>query len=239
MQKFDIEESTINRPIHYKIPENTGINSYFIYNNLNEQKLIKKISNISRNSTKYSNSKEKKIGEIKNIIERNKIDILFSKTYDKINNKNNYTTIPKRRLETISKHKKEIIKDDITNKNNYYNFLFRKKHYRNNDNYFLNKQYIWSKTVLDQKKIKAYKNIYKIKYIDILPSFQKKIYENHKYKRDKTIPKILKLNSHEKPYNSNLFNKRKKIFQRKKIIKDNFVNKINSIEFNSIFKSEM
>ena len=126
LQKFDIEESAINRPIHYKIPENTGINSYFIYNNLNEQKLIKKIFNISRNSTKYSNSKEKNIGEIKNIIERNKIDILFSKTYDKINNKNNYTTIPKRKLETISKHKKEIIKDDITNKNNYYNFLFKK-----------------------------------------------------------------------------------------------------------------
>ena len=218
LQKFDIEESNINRPIHYKIPENTGINCYFIYNNLNEQKLNQKISNISRNSTKYSNSKEKKIGKIKNIIERNKIDILFSKTYDKINNKNNYTIIPKRKLETISKHKKEIIKDDITNKNNYYNFLFKKKPYRNNDNYFLNKQYAWSKTFLDQKKIKAYKNIYKIKYIDILPSFHKKIYENHKYKRDKTIPKILKLNSHEKPYNSNLFNKRKNIFQRNKII---------------------
>ena len=234
-QKFSIKESMINRPIHYKIPENTGINTYLIYNNFNEQRLHKKISGISRNRTNYSKSKENNIRKIKNNIERTKLDILFSKTYDKINNKKNYTIIPNRKLEIITKQNKETIKDDITHKNNFYNNLFKKRLYRNNDNYFLDKQYTWSKTFLEQKKIKDYKNFYKIKYIDTIPSFQRKIYDPHKYQRDKTIPKIIKLNSPEHSYKSNLFYKRKNIFQKKKLIKDNYGNKMNTINFNHKF----
>ena len=154
--KFDIEESNINRPIHYKIPDNTGIDSYLIYNTLNEQKLNKKISKISRNKTNFEKNTEKNIRQIKNNIKRSKIDILFNKTYDKIFNKININSnylIKKRNLEEMSSFSKEKMKNDLENKNIFINHcLFKKKYYRNNDNYFFNKQYNWSKTLLEQKK---------------------------------------------------------------------------------------
>ena len=212
-QKYNIEESSINRPIHYKIPENIGKNTYFIFNKLKEELLNKNICN--NNKTLYSINKENNIKKIKNNIQRNKIEIEFNKTYNKINHKIEYKPnkhiTPIRKLETISLLRKEKIKDDLINMKNFYHSIFKKKYFRNKDNYFIEKHYTWSKILLEQKKIKKYKNRYKIKYIDILPNFHKKIFENHKYKRDGTIPKIIKLNIQNK------FNKNKNI---DKIFKD-------------------
>jgi len=235
-KKFNIEESCLNRPIHYKIPDNVGINTYLIYNSLNEQKLNKKVKKISRNITNYSLNKGNNIRQLKNSVQRNKIDIIFNKTYDKLSNQfrnSEYYLDSNKKPETISNFRKEKIKDDITNKNNFYNSIFKKNYYRNNDNYFLDKQYTWSKTLLERRQIKKYKKIYKIQYIDTLPSFHKKIYENHKYQRDKSIPKIIKINS-PNDNNSNkstLFNKKKRIIENKK--KSFSIKK--RINFNTLF----
>ena len=235
--KFDIEESNINRPIHYKIPDNTGKNTYLIYNTLDEQRLNNKISKISANKTYYEIKTEKNIRQIKNNIKRSKIDFLFNKTYDKIFNKININSnylIKKRNIEEMSSFSKEKMKNDLENKNIFINHsLFKKKYYRNNDNYFFNKQYNWSKTLLEQKKIKNYKKIYKIKYIDTLPSINKKIYENHKYQRDKTIPKIIKLNSSiNKSKKRKILNLKRNIFHKQKYSIDK-----NKIKYNSIINS--
>lgn len=228
--KYNIEESNINRPIHYKIPDNIGVNYYLINNNLDEQRLNKKISKILKNKTNYTINKENNIKKIKNRILNNKIDILFNKTYDTINNKiiiyPNYY-IQKRKCDKILVFSKGKMKDDIAKKSNVYNFLFKKKIYRNRDNYFLDKQYTWSKELLDQKKLKNYEALYKIKYIDTIPSFHNKIYENHKYIRDRTIPKIIKINSNSKKYI--LFNKK-----RNTIHNNNFFPDENESKFNSI-----
>lgn len=208
--KFNIEECCINRPLHYRIPTTLDSNPYLIYNNLNEERFKKKIFKISRNITNYSRNKENNIQQIKTNLQRNKIDFIFNKTYDKINN-NKYRNIDNinisnKKLQTISNFSKEKIKTDLINKNNFYNSLFKKEGHRNNNNYFLDKQFTWSKTLLEQKQIKKYKKIYKLKYIDTFSSIPKKIYNSHKYKRDITIPKIIKLNS----YSNRLFNKKRK-----------------------------
>ena len=134
----------------------------------------------------------------------------------------------------MSSFSKEKMKNDLENKNIFINHsLFKKKYYRNNDNYFFNKQYNWSKTLLEQKKIKNYKKIYKIKYIDTLPSINKKIYENHKYQRDKTIPKIIKLNSSiNKSKKRKILNLKRNIFHKQKYSIDK-----NKIKYNSIINS--
>ena len=231
--KFDIEESNINRPIHYKIPDNTGKNSYLIYNTVDEQRLNKKISKITKNKTNYEKNTENNIRQIKKNIKKSKIDILFNKTYDKIFNKidiNSNYLMQKRIFVEMSSFSKEKMKDDLENKNIFINnTLFKKKFYRNNNNYFFNKQYNWSKTLLEQKKIKNYKKIYKIKYIDTLPSITKKIYENHKYQRDKTIPKIIKLNSTINSKKRNILNLKRKIILNQKYSIDK-----NKIKYNSI-----
>jgi hypothetical protein len=209
--KYNIEERCLNTPIHYRIPSNLGDNPYLLYNNSKEQKLKKKISKISSNITKYSRNKENNIKQIKDNIQKNKIDIIFNKTYYKTNNnirKSDGLFISKDKIKEISNISKEKIKNDLMNKKRFYDSIFKKEYHRNIDRYFLDKQYTWSKTFLEQKQIKKYKNLYKIEYIDTMPSFPQKIYCNYKYKRDKTIPKIIKLNSSNKSF---LFNKRTKL----------------------------
>lgn len=200
-QRYNIEDSLINRPIHYSIPKSIGIHPYLILNNPKED-YFKKIISKARTKLTYSRNKEKIIKKTKLNIQRNKVGILFSKTYDKINNNlriNTNNLIPKKRLETLSDFTKEKYIDDITNKSNFYNDLFKKNKKRIQDNYFFDKQNNWSNMYLEQKLINKYKNIYTIKYMDTLPFFPKKIYYKHKYEKDETIPVIVKLSE---PINS-------------------------------------
>ena len=203
-QRFNIEESLINRPIHCSIPKSIGAHPYLILNNPKEE-YFKKIINKAKTKLTYSRNKEKSINQIKSNIKRNKVEILFNKTYDKINNNlrlNTNNLIPKKRLETLSDITKEKYIDDITNKSNFYNYLFNKNKKRIQDNYFFDKQNNWSNIYLEQKQINKYKNLYTIKYMDTLPFFPKKIYYNHKYRKDETIPVIVKLNEPINSYKS-------------------------------------
>jgi hypothetical protein len=201
-QRYNIEDSLINRPIHYSIPKSIETHPYLILNNPKED-YFKKIINKAKTKLTYSRNKEKIIKKTKLNIQRNKVDILFSKTYDKINNNlriNTNNLIPKKRLETLSDFTKGKYIDDITNKSNFYNDLFKKNTKRIHDNYFFDKQNNWSNIYLEQKLINKYKNdIYTIKYMDTLPFFPKKIYYKHKYEKDETIPVIVKLSE---PINS-------------------------------------
>jgi hypothetical protein len=196
-QRYNIEESLINRPIHYSIPKSIGTHPYLILNNPKEDYFKKKIRKAKTKLT-FLRYKEKIINKTKSNIQRNKVDILFNKTYDKINNRLRIYTknlVPKKRLETLSDFTKEKYIDDITNKRNFYNDLLSKKK-RIQDNYFFEKQNNWSNTYLEKKQINEYKNLYTIKYMDTLPFFPKKIYYRHKYEKDETIPVIVKLNKY-------------------------------------------
>lgn len=200
-QRYNVEELLINRPIHYSIPKSIGIHPYLIVNNPKED-YFKKIISKAKTKLTFSRNKEKIINKAKSNIQRNKVDILFNKTYDKINNNLRLYTkniIPKKRLETLSDFTKEIYIDDIASKSNFYNDLFNKSKKRIQDNYFFDKQKNWSNKYLEQKQINKYKNLYTIRYIDTLPFFPKKIYYRHKYEKDGTIPVIIKLNE---PINS-------------------------------------
>ena len=196
-QRYNIEESLINRPIHYSIPKSIETHPYLILNNPKEDYFKKKIRKAKTKLT-FLRYKEKIINKTKSNIQRNKVDILFNKTYDKINNRLRIYTknlVPKKRLETLSDLTKEKYIDDITKKSNFYNDLLSKKK-RIQDNYFFEKQNNWSNTYLEKKQINEYKNLYTIKYMDTLPFFPKKIYYRHKYEKDETIPVIVKLNKY-------------------------------------------
>lgn len=208
IKKYNIDESLVNRPIHYKVPENIGLHPFFLRNNPKERNFRRLINKITIKNIKYSKNKEKTISQMKNSIKRNKVDLLFNKTYDKINNNfriSGANSIPKKRLETLSIFSKEKIKDEITKNSNFYNKLLHRNNQRNNDNYFLEKQYTWSNTLFEYKDINKYKNFYTIKYVDTVPHFPRKIYYKHKYKKDGAIPSIIKLNT---PIKAILFNKK-------------------------------
>ena len=209
-ERFNIEECCINRPIHYRVPKNIGQHPYLTINNEKEKRIKKIIGKIHNNIKIYSRNKVKTINQLENKVQRKRIDILFNKTYDKINNKfrvynNNFT--PNKKLETINTYWKEKIKDNLINHINFYNNLFKKNNYKKKRDYLLEKQYIKSKILLEQKQIQDYNNIYKIKYIDILPFFPKTIFYDHKFKRDTDIPKINKLFSPSYSHKFLLFNK--------------------------------
>lgn len=194
-QRYNIEESLINRPIHYSIPKSIETHPYLIVNNPKED-YFKKIISKAKTKLTFSRNKEKIINKTKSNIQRNKVDILFNKTYDKINNKLRIYTknvIPKKRLETLSDFTKEKYIDDIANKSNFYKDLFNKNKKRIQDNYFFDKQSNWSNIYLEQKQINKYKNLYTIRYMDTLPFFPKNFYYRHKYEKDETIPIIVKL----------------------------------------------
>lgn len=194
-QRYNIEQSLINRPIHYSIPKSIETHPYLIVNNPKED-YFKKIISKAKTKLTFSRNKEKIINKTKSNIQRNKVDILFNKTYDKINNKLRIYTknvIPKKRLETLSDFTKEKYIDDIANKSNFYKDLFNKNKKRIQDNYFFDKQSNWSNIYLEQKQINKYKNLYTIRYMDTLPFFPKNFYYRHKYEKDETIPIIVKL----------------------------------------------
>jgi len=242
IKRFNIEEYLVNRPIHYKVPENIGLHPFFLRNNPKERNFRKLINKANVNNIEYSKNKEKTIIQMKNSIKRNKVDLLFNKTYDKINNNfrmSGTNSLPKKRLETLSIFSKEKIKDEITKKSNFYNKLLHRNTQRNKDNYYLEKQYTWSNTLLENKDINKYKNYYTIKYVDTIPFFPRKIFYNHKFKKDGSIPSIVKLNN---PIKSLLFNKKLKIVKSQKFVtarnkeKDNYNSEKNdNVVFKPIF----
>lgn len=242
IKRYNIEESLVNRPIHYKVPENIGLHPFFLRNNSKESNFRRLINKATIDNIKYSKNKEKTITQMKNNIKRNKVDLLFNKTYDKINNNfriSGANSLPKKRLETLSIFSKEKIKDEITKTCNFYNKLLHRTNQRNKDNYNLEKQYTWSNTLLEQKDINKYKNFYTIKYVDTVPFFPRKIYYNHKFKKDGSIPSIIKLNA---PIKSLIFNKKLKIVKSQKFVaaknkdKDAYDSKNNdNVAFKPIF----
>lgn len=193
LKKYNIPLSSINRPIHYRIPEFylTKNNTCLSFDKQSSSNLKQK--NILSSPILYrtiTKEREKNTLIRKQKIQKAKIDLLISETYDKINNKirlkNEY--FPKINSESnlhfISKYLKEKYKNNLmSNKVLIHPLSPQKK------DCYLNKQYLWSSKFLEYIKMEKYKKIYRIKHINIHCS----------------IGDIVKNNINKKSYIKNIF----------------------------------
>ena len=208
--KYNISNEIINSSIHYKVPNyifksKNGINNQCIYHYptdnifnfqvhfkpellLDNRQLLKKL-----NKTQYMNKRMKEKDELISKIQKEKINLLIQRSYNKINNNirkyNKSLTLPKQHnnikvkpLPIVSKNKiiehilqrYKIYMDKNKNIDNHYNLINEK----------MKKQYIWSHNILEEKKIKEYKKIYRIKYLEN---------NNNKLKNEGNLPNLTKL----------------------------------------------
>mgnify|MGYP006873146025 CR=1 FL=1 len=226
IKRFNLPESIINSPIHYKIPK-------FVFQNKNEVNnqcefhhpsnslfklqikthpdlLLDKSSHLNKiTKTQYSENKKRIIYNLLTKVQREKLDLLIDKAYQKINNNirkyNKSISIPKNRrnlkLKPISLISKEFIIDhamgqvqkyfhfNLKNKNNSFEFVDPSD---NNNNSSRNRELVWSHNFIEDKKNDDYRKRYRIKYIDT----EDRLYNNlkkEKMKKDKSIPTITKI----------------------------------------------
>ena len=160
---FLLVQSMINYPVHYNPYKNSKDS-----NNINNNLLIKNLKEINFIS-EYSKKKYKNKISLLKKVQRDKIDIFLNNIYNKINNnirdynyKNSYKNTLK--LKPISHERKEIIKDDLINK--YNNILGNKSPFAKSQP-TIDEELIWSKKILEQKKLSNYRKIYSLKCIKI------------------------------------------------------------------------
>lgn len=195
-QKYNLSHSLITKPIHYKIPD-------FVYKtkrdtiNLMKDRLEfdSDLLNLPKSKTFYTIRKEKNIYESLNRIERDKIDILINRAYDQINHnirKYNECIDHEKdlKLKYLPMITKETIKDEILGKVDRY---LSKDNKNTKENRRFDKEFIWSRNLMAVKRENEYKKMYRIKYIDV-ESEQGRKYGKSNFKRDFTIPSIIKLN---------------------------------------------
>lgn len=225
IQKYNLTESVINRPKHYKIPE-------FVNRTKRDTIQLTKeifplepgVLDLPKRKTYYSQMKEKHIYELLTKVERDKIEVLINKAYDQINNNiRKYNECIGHRKNIKLKYlplvTKELIKDDILTKVNRY--LTKGK---NPEDARFNKEFEWSKNLLAIKRDNEYKKMYRIKYINLSPSEQENRFKKSKIKRDFTIPRIVKLKKVE-------FNRREQLINSSQ--KNQNTNRNNTNDFKS------
>lgn len=230
IKKFNLTESLINSSRHYKIPKfvfesrnstNNQCQYHHPSNSLFKLQLqhhptllIDKSSVLNKfTTTQYSENKKKKIYNLMSKVQRQKIDLLINRAYQKINNSirkyNKSVSLPKNRenmrLKFLPLLNKELIIDHVMGqaqkylphknmKNN--TFDYNKKD--DNDDIFqrkLDKQFIWSHNFIEDKKMENYKKRYKIKFIDTNADNSIIINKLKKNKpiKDRSIPEIMKI----------------------------------------------
>lgn len=225
INKYNISESVINSPKHYKIPNfvfktKNEINNQCEYhhppNSLFKLQLqahpylLMDNSNINKYvKTQYTDNKNKTIRSLLTKVQRDKIDLLIKRAYHDINNKireyNKSVSLPKKRgkyrLKLIPLITKEKIIDHVMGQVQKY--LPKNKtssfDFYGND-YSLNKgklykQYIWSHNFMEEKKMEKYKKEYKIKYINTRNKILDNNFMKKKPVKDKDIPNIYKIKS--------------------------------------------
>lgn len=248
IKRYNLPESIINSSIHYKIPK-------FVFQNKNEVNnqcefhhpsdslfklqikthpdlLLDKLSHLNKiTKTQYSENKKRIIYNLLSKVQREKLDLLIDKAYQKINNNirkyNKSISIPKNRrnlkLKPISLISKEFIIDhamgqvqkyfhfNLKGKNNSFEFP-ESNEFNNNYNSSRNRQLVWSHNFIEDKKNDEYRKRYRIKYIDT----EDKIYDNRRKEKmikDRSIPNITKIKnetlySTQKNYKTYTINKR-------------------------------
>lgn len=224
IKRFNLTESIINSPVHYRIPN-------FVFKNKNDENnqcqfhhpsnsifklqlqshpelLLDKSSSLNKYTrTNYSEKKRKKIYNLMTKVQREKIDYLINKAYQKINNNireyNKSISSPKSNKKLILKKTplvtKEFIIDhvmsqvekylpNIKNRNNNSELPDNNE---SNNNLSKTKHIIWSHNFMEEKKNEEYQKNYRIKYIDTETNFLKK----EKIIKDKTIPEVIKIHT--------------------------------------------
>ena len=225
-KKFHLTESIINSSKHYSIPKfiyksRNKVNNHFknpsntifqLQLERNPEILLNKhpssISKISR--TYYSENKRKNILKLMTKIQREKIDLLINRAYQKMNyniRKYNKNIYPKRneglKLKPIPFITKECIIDHVMEQvqkyipSNSRIINNRTEMTRNNNNFnnkgILNKQVVWSLNYLEDKKMNDYKKMYKLKYLAQDYEAVKDKLKKRKIKKDKSIPLIKRI----------------------------------------------
>ena len=191
--KFNLSKDVINSTKHYKIPTmifrpKNGINNQCRYHYPTDEifnfqvqfqpdLLLDNISLKKRiNKTQYFQNKMKSTNNLISKIQRNKINLLIQRSYNKLNNNirkyNQSISLPKTENNLKIKPLPLITRNKIIE-----HILGQYKIYmdKNKDidkrydliNEKMRKQYIWSHNILEEKKIKEYKKIYRIKYLTL------------------------------------------------------------------------
>ena len=196
-KKFNLTDSIINSSKHYRIPNfvfktkseklhNKAYTPIFKNKVISLRGFIKDKSNELKNisKTQYCEKKKENINKMLSSIQKEKIDLLINRAYNKINDNireyNKNLCFPRRenkpQLDYLSLIQKQKIIDHIMNKvQKYLPFINKKyefmKYGNEKHNPKLeceekkNRQLYWSRNFLQQKKLEEYKKIYKVKYL--------------------------------------------------------------------------
>ena len=198
LKKYNLSTSCINRPVHFRIPE------IYLTNLLNQKPYLlsnskQKILSSSKNTFSFRNNDTIKRERItafqKKKLQKEKLDLLINKTYDKINNKirmrnSFFPTNKETKIGYLSKYSKDKIKDDLIEKS-YLMYPNLKTIEKSN----LNKQYEWSNNFLEQLKMQEYKKLYSLKYIKFYYSNNNvNRLKNKNNKNEISMPNIPKIN---------------------------------------------
>ena len=225
-KKFNLPDSIINSSKHYKIPK-------FVYkakslkphkqnfNYLMKNRVISlgnylnnkstELNNLSK--TQYFERKRENMNRLLSQIQRDKIDLLIDRAYNKINDNireyNTSLSIPKTdhkmQLDYLPFVQRELIINHVMNKTQRYLPLINKKYeflkygykeikQKNFDEERKVRQMLWSHNFMQQKKLEEYEKIYRIKYLNTEQTPPTSKFKDELIQKDFDYPKKNKKN---------------------------------------------
>ena len=211
---FLLVQSLINFPIHYqpkKFSQDPNDNNKYIlmssFPNILGNNNVKSKKQIHGSLSQYALKKTKNRISIIKKLQGEKIDILLNNAMDKANYnirdynyKNSNKEIKISPLPNLTRETREAIKTDIINK--YKNFSNNKKSF---ESPLKKKNDLWTKKILDERKIKIYRKIYSLKYLkmDDKLKFKIQFLKNTKNIVNNIVEENKKKNKYKTYYNKN------------------------------------
>lgn len=211
---FLLVQSLINFPIHYqpkKFSQDPNDNNKYIlmnsFPNILDKNNFKPKQEMHGSLSQYAIKKNKNRISIIKKLQREKIDILLNNVMDKANYnirdynyKNANKEIKITPLPNLTREARDAIKTDIINK--YQSFSNKKKNF---DSPIKKKYDLWTKKILDERKIKIYRKFYSLKYlkIDDKMKFKIQFLKNSKNIINNIVEENKKKNKYKTFYNKN------------------------------------
>ena len=211
---FLLVQSLINFPIHYqpkKFSQDPNDNNKYIlmnsFPNILDKNSFKPKQEMHGSLSQYAIKKNKNRISIIKKLQREKIDILLNNVMDKANYnirdynyKNANKEIKITPLPNLTREARDAIKTDIINK--YQSFSNQKKNF---DSPIKKKYDLWTKKILDERKIKIYRKFYSLKYlkIDDKMKFKIQFLKNSKNIINNIVEENKKKNKYKTFYNKN------------------------------------
>jgi hypothetical protein len=211
---FLLVQSLINFPIHYqpkKFSQDPNDNNKYIlmnsFPNILDKNSFKPKQEMHGSLSQYAIKKNKNRISIIKKLQREKIDILLNNVMDKANYnirdynyKNANKEIKITPLPNLTREARDAIKTDIINK--YQSFSNKKKNF---DSPIKKKYDLWTKKILDERKIKIYRKFYSLKYlkIDDKMKFKIQFLKNSKNIINNIVEENKKKNKYKTFYNKN------------------------------------